>query len=86
MQENDSILIKMQPNGFFVDKFLRYFDEEFIFEHAIPAQIQLGSPEEQLKQSVDTVSSGAKATVVGNVILSFVLNASLNQLWSVVEA
>ena len=66
-------MVVMQPNDFFLDKFQRKFDERLEFEHVIPAQFQLGSSEEQLAASVDTVSNGAKATVVGNVILSFIL-------------
>ena len=63
----------MQPNRFFTDKFRRNFEEEKAYTHFIPAQVQLGSPEEQIAATADSVSSGAKATVVGNVILSFIL-------------
>ena len=63
----------MQPNRFFIDKFRRGFDEKLTLTHFIPPQIQLGSPEEQIAASAATVSDGAKATVIGNVILSFVM-------------
>jgi hypothetical protein len=52
----------------------------------LPRQIIPGSAEAQFAAASGTAGAGAKGVVIGNFILTLFLSASLNQLWSMVEA
>ena len=53
-------------------------------ERKLPRQLTLG--EVIVAEVAETASQGAKTFVVGNLIFSIALSASLNHLWSMVEA
>ena len=52
----------------------------------LPRQIQADSADFKVADSSVKASNGVKTFVVGNVLMSTVLSASLNQLFSMVEA
>ena len=54
--------------------------------YELPSQIIPGSVQETVSEVITATGSTAKTVMTGNLVLNLFLFASLNQLWSLVEA
>ena len=63
-----------------------YRPKHFMIAAELPKQIQLGSMDESVLGVADSASTASQGVVIGNLILSLMLSASLNQMWSMIEA
>ena len=63
-----------------------YTPSSFVIVAELPKQIQLGGTDEAVVGAAGEASASSQGVVIGNFILSLMLSASLNQMWSMVEA
>ena len=80
----DRVQLIFTPNTLFQDTVGRTFGEKIVVNRAIPPQIQIS--EAQVAATAEAASEGLQAVTVGNIALNFLLSASLNYLWSMIEA
>ena len=80
----DRVEIRLLP-GSVRDNAGRTFSEVVSLERAIPPQIN-SITEETVATSAETVSGRLQKVTVGYVVVNFALSASLNYLWSMIEA
>ena len=80
----DKLQVIFKPNGYFVDNSGRTFSDTIIMNRAIPPQIEVS--EATVAATAEVASEGLQAVTVGNIVLNFLLSASLNYLWSMIEA
>jgi hypothetical protein len=83
--EPDVIIILVTDPALFIDQDGRLLSS-FILATQIPRQIQMGSFDEKMAVIATSAGNGAKGFVIGNFLVSLIFSASLNQMWSMVEA
>ena len=82
----DSVAVVFNDIKQFVSQSGATIDEPILLIKQLPRQIELGSPESNVANVATSASTGVKTFVISNILMSTVLSASLNQLFSMVEA
>lgn len=85
-EDLDSVQVIFLDLNLFVAQSGAVLDKPLSLIQVLPRQMQPDSAEVSVANAATSASTGVKSFVIGNVIMSTVLSASLNMLFQMVEA